>query len=115
MYKYEYKIEAAGSSGFHFGAREIVDYYKKNYSKANKFCITPSISYLPDLNIRFFNHGLKKIQICLPSSNSDNEVESNVLYAVGPNEVDLSNFMIVKVIFYPNLKDVAFFIIKRKY
>lgn len=113
----EKRNEAYDLSGFHYGARQIIDFYKKNYKYYDNFFITPSISYLPDLYIRFFILDNKKIKIGLPYYFDSNTVFNNSLYALRKEE--LNNFLsfyknininIKKIIYYPN-GEKAFLII----
>jgi hypothetical protein len=104
---YEYQENAA--RWWHFGYRQILNYFTEHYDEYDAFIVTEKVAYLPSQYIRFFDpEGVyNKIRI---GTKSDVEGNPKVLFAARPAEFDLAKFKIHKVIYYPNGHSIAFYI-----
>lgn len=114
-FNYENQVAAATYSGWQYGYQQIFDYFVSHYKEYDKFLVTDKIAYLPSLYIRFFDpmQQYKKIKIAtfnLDKLDLQNYYFGKVLIASRPEEIANTNFRVKSVIYYPNNKDVAFYI-----
>lgn len=111
---YEFNVQVADSSGWQYGARSLVDYFVQNYSPHRHFYITPTISYptLSSLYIRFFDpqHNFPNISTSSPPVSPSLVSNTDILYALRPQEITSKLFTTEKVIYYPDHLTPAFFI-----
>jgi hypothetical protein len=107
LFAYEYRVEAAGYSGWQYGARQILTSFTK-YPGYIHYVITPSIAYDPYLYLRFYNPGNRYPKLMI-GKNGD-YLDSRTLYAVRPYEVINQKFTVKNTIYYPNGHDIAFYV-----
>lgn len=105
---YEYQVHAASYSGWQYGYRNIFTYFKEYYQDYDGFRVTPQVAYLPFLYLRFFDPAASYVKIQI--GGIDYQSNEKILYAIRPEEVSMNDFVIKKVIYYPNNKDIAFYI-----
>ncbi len=107
LFDYEYNKKAA--IDWHYGYRQILDFFLERYDQYDALIVTDTIAYVPNLYIHFYDPDglLTKIKI---GSWSDVDGNPKVLLAARPWEVDLAKFTVYKIIYFPNGYDIAFYI-----
>lgn len=113
---YEKKTVVATYSGWQFGFRQIFQYFTQHSGYYNKLIATNSIAYLPNLYMRFYDPENNYKKNLLQGHNENSRIlgvsddNQQVLYALRPDEISFKNFLIKKIIYYPNGTDIAFYI-----
>lgn len=109
LFDYEYQTQAAKLTGWQYGYRDIFQYFLQHYNEYKKFVLTKSFAYDTYFYPRFYDpegfYG--KIKVGSFDKKSQN---NKILYALRREEVPSKEFIIKKIIYYPNGIDEAFYI-----
>lgn len=105
--QYKFHVDAASYSGWQFGYGRVMDYIISQYDKYDNIFVTKFVAYGPDIYIKYFDpeEAFPKVKI----GSLANESAQGTLFVIRPFERK-NNFIVKKTIYYPNNKDVAFYI-----
>lgn len=109
----EYSVDAAGYSGWEYGYQEIFEYSTSVYDKYDKIYVTPSIAYVPELYIRFYDPTKRYPNIQIDTGTQDPSSD-RILYVKTAEELEDVPFTTLKTIYYPDGSSPAFYIGKKQ-
>lgn len=108
LFNYEIRPAVADYGGWQYGYKQVFTYLEANHRNYRTMYVTPTVAYLPELYIRFFDPEKRFPNITVGGLEINNK--DKALYVVRPYEASSQSFVTRHVIYYPDGVTPVFYI-----